>query len=133
MAISSRGEVGVGGGSRGGSMGGGKITTGKKKAINKANYKIGEIRRTQGVGAVVVTKSGKLKEFMSNAPVKGATRRVLDTAQRAEREAKGYTKRQSVGKYPSKKLIRDLKNEATPKTKVPVKPKASRTRSGKKK
>lgn len=97
-------------------------TTGKAKAINKANYKIDGIRRTQGVGAVYVTKSGKLKEFMSDAPVKGATRRVLDTAQRAEREAKGYTKRQSVGKYPSKKLIRDLKNQATPKRKVPVKP-----------
>jgi hypothetical protein len=97
------------------------ITTGKQKAINKANYKIDGTRRTQGVGAVYATKSGKLKEFMSDAPVKGATRRVRDTAQRAEREAKGYTKRQSVGKYPSKKLIRDIQNQATPKIKVPVK------------
>ena len=101
-------------------------TTGMRKAINKANYKIDGTPRTQGVGAVTVTKSGKLKEFMSNAPVKGATRRVRDTAQRAEREAKGYTKRQSVGKYPSKKLMRDLQNEATPKRKVPVKPKGRR-------
>jgi hypothetical protein len=109
-----------------------KITTGKQKAINKANYKIDGTRRTQGSGAVVVTKSGKLKEYMSNAPVKGATRKVNDNAQRAEKEAKGYTKRQSVLKYPSNKLIRDLKNQVTPKAKVPVKPRASRTRSGNK-
>lgn len=101
-------------------------TTGMRKAINKANYKINGIPRTQGSGAVTVTKSGKLKEFMSDAPVKGAARKVLDNAQRAEKEAKGYTKRQSVGKYPSKKLIRDLKNQATPKRKVPVKPKGGR-------
>jgi hypothetical protein len=100
------------------------ITTGKQKAINKANYKIDGTRRTEGVGAIVVTKSGKLREFMSNAPVKGATRKVNDNAQRAEKEAKGYTKRQSIGKYPSKKLIRDIKNEAYPKSKVPVKKKA---------
>lgn len=115
--------IGGGVGMSGSAKGAKSLTTGKKKAINKANYKIGETRRTQGVGAVVVTKSGKLKEFMSGAPVKGATRRVRDTAERAEREAKGYTKRQSVGKYPSKKLIRDIKNQATPKVKVPVKKK----------
>ena len=99
-----------------------KITTGKQKAINKANYKIGGTRRTEGVADVTVTKSGKLKEFMSNATVKGTARKVRDNAEREERQAKGYTKRQSLGKYPSKKLMRDLKNEATPKTKVPVKP-----------
>lgn len=98
-----------------------KITTGKTKAINKANYKIDGTRRTQGSGAVEVTKSGKLKEFMSGAPVKGATRNVRDTAQRAEAQAKGYTKRQSVLKYPSKKLIRDIKNQVTPKKPIPVK------------
>lgn len=97
------------------------ITTGKQKAINKANYKIDGTRRTEGVGAVYVTKSGKLKEFMSGSTVKGATRKINDNAQRAEKQAKGYTKRQSLGKYPSKKLIRDIQNEATPKTKVPVK------------
>jgi hypothetical protein len=97
-------------------------TTGKIKAINKANYKIGDIRRTEGVGAVTVTKSGKLKEFMSDAPVKGATRKVRDNAQRAELEAKGYSKRKSVGKYPSKKLMKDIQKQAFPKPKVPVKP-----------
>jgi hypothetical protein len=99
-----------------------KVTTGKQKAINKANYKIGDIRRTAGVAAVTVTKSGKLKEFMSNAPVKGATRKVRDNAQRAELEAKGYSKRKSVGKYPSKKLMKDIQKQAFPKPKVPVKP-----------
>jgi len=76
-----------------------KVTTGKTKAINRANYKIGEIRRTQGKAAVVVTKSGKLREFMSNAPVKGTTRKVRDTAQRAELQAKGYSKRKSILRY----------------------------------
>jgi hypothetical protein len=107
-----------------------KITTGKAKAINKANYKIDGTPRTQGVGAITVTMSGKLKEFMSGAPVKGATRRVRDTAQRAEREAKGYSKRQSVGKYPSNKLMKDLQNQANPKTKVPVKPRGGRGGGG---
>ncbi len=76
-----------------------KVTTGKQKAINKANYKIGEIRRTAGVAAVKVTKSGKLKEFMSDAPVKGTTRKVRDNAQRAELQAKGVSKRKSILKY----------------------------------
>jgi len=99
-----------------------KVTTGKQKAINKANYKIGDIRRTQGVGAVVVTKSKKLKEFMSDAPVKGTARKVRDNAQRAELQAKGVSKRKSILKYPSKKLMKDIEKQAFPKPKVPVKP-----------
>jgi hypothetical protein len=99
-----------------------KITTGKQKAINKANYKIDGTRRTEGVAAVTVTKSGKLKEFMSDAPVKGTTRKVRDNAQRAELQAKGVSKRKSILKYPSKKLMKDIEKQAFPKPKVPVKP-----------
>ena len=98
------------------------ITTGKQKAINKANYKIDGTRRTEGTGAVVVTKSGKLKEYMSNAPVKGTARKVRDNAQRAELEAKGYPKRASILKYPSKKILGNPEKPTTPK--VPIKKKA---------
>ena len=99
------------------------VTTGKTKAINKANYKIDGTRRTEGTGAVVVTKSGKLKEYMSGAPVKGTTRKVRDNAQRAELEAKGYSKRASALKYPSNKLLKGFEKQANPKPKVPVKKK----------
>ncbi len=100
------------------------ITKGKAKAINKANYKIDGTRRTEGTGAVVVTKSGKLREYMSNAPVKGTTRKVRDNAQRAELEAKGYSKRASVLKYPSNKLFKSYEKQANPKPKIPVKKKS---------
>jgi len=100
------------------------ISQGKQKAINKANYKIDGTRRTEGVGAVKVTKSGKLKEYMSDAPVKGTTRKVRDNAQRAELEAKGYPKRVSVLKYPSNKLFKSYEKQTNPKPKVPVKKKA---------
>jgi len=96
------------------------ITTGKMKAAIKANkYK------SEGTGAVnLSTTSGNIREYMSGAKVKGAARNVRDNAQRAELEAKGYSKRASVLKYPSNKLFKSYEKQANPKPKVPVKKKA---------
>ena len=101
------------------------ITTGKMKAAIKANkYK------SAGAGAVnLSTKSGNIREYMSGVKVKGASRNVRDNAHRAELEAKGYSKRASVTKYPTKKLVGNADKLTTPK--VPVKT-ANRTRSGQK-
>jgi len=101
------------------------ITTGKMKAAIKANkYK------SEGTGAVnLSTTSGNIREYMSGAKVKGAARNVRDNAQRAELEAKGYSKRASITKYPTKKLVGNPDKLTTPK--VPVKT-ANRTRSGNK-
>jgi hypothetical protein len=86
------------------------ISTGKMKATIKANkYK------SEGTGAVnLSTKSGNIREYMSGAKVKGKARNIRNTAQRAELQAKGYSKRGSVTKYPTKK---------TTTAKVPVKKK----------
>ena len=93
------------------------ITTGKMKAAAKANkYK------SEGTGAVnLSSKSGNIREYMSGAKVKGTARKVRDNAQRAELQAKGYSKRSSVLKYPTKKLVGNPNKPTTPK--VPVKKK----------
>lgn len=93
------------------------ITTGKMKATSKANkYK------SEGAGAVNLgTKSGTMREYMSGAKVKGTARKVRDNAQRAELQAKGYSKRASVTKYPTKKVVGNPNKPTTPK--VPVKKK----------
>lgn len=94
------------------------ISTGKIKASLKANkYK------SVGTGAVNLSpKTGTIREYMSGAKVKGTARKVRDNAQRAELEAKGYPKRKSVPKYPTKKLIGNSNKPTT--AKVPVKKKA---------
>lgn len=94
-----------------------KLTTGRAKAISKANkYK------SEGTGAVELdTKSGTIREYMSGAKVKGTARKVRDNAQRAELQAKGYSKRASVTKYPTKKVVGNSNKPTTPK--VPVKKK----------
>jgi hypothetical protein len=91
------------------------ISTGKMKATIKANkYK------SEGAGAVNLgTKSGNMREYMSGAKVKGTARNVRDNAHRAELEAKGYSKRASVTKYPTKKLVGNPNKLTT--SKVPVK------------
>ncbi len=96
------------------------ITTGKMKAAIKANkYK------SEGTGAVnLSTTSGNIREYMSGAKVKGTARKVRDNAQRTELEAKGYSKRASVLKYPSNKLFKSYEKQANPKPKVPVKKKS---------
>jgi hypothetical protein len=96
------------------------VTTGKMKASLKANkYK------SVGTGAVNLSpKTGTIREYMSGAKVKGTARKVRDNAQRTELEAKGYSKRASVLKYPSNKLFKSYEKQANPKPKVPVKKKS---------
>lgn len=95
----------------------GVVSTGKKKAASKANkYK------SEGTGAVELnTKSGTMSEYMSGTKVKGTARKIRDNAQRAELQAKGYSKRASVTKYPTKKVVGNPNKPTTPK--VPVKKK----------
>ena len=100
------------------------ISTGKMKAAIKANK-----NKSEGPYSVFLSQKGTISEYMSGAKVKGTARNVRDNAHRAELEAKGYSKRASVTKYPTKKLVGNPNKLTTPK--VPVKT-ASRTRSGQK-
>jgi hypothetical protein len=98
--------------------GGGRATAGMRKAAIKGS----EQKKGRAQGSVVIGPKGKLEEYMSGAKVKGTARKVSATAQRAELEAKGYSKRGSVLKYPSKKILGNPKKLTTPK--VPVKKKS---------
>ena len=88
-----------------------KITTGKVKAVNKANS-----GKVSGIGLYAVSpdKKGKLREYMSDARVKGATRKVRDNAQRAELQAKGFSKRKSVLKYDTFRTHPLIRNAGEP-------------------
>ena len=85
-----------------------------KKAVTKAAAKASAKKIGRATGSVNVNSKGKVTEYMSGAKVKGKARNIRDTAQRAELQAKGYSKRSSVTKYPTKK---------TTTAKVPVKKK----------
>lgn len=87
-----------------------------------------------GPGAVIGGKKVVVREQMTNKVVKGKARKIFDSAQRTELESLlNIPRRKSVLEYPPKKF-RSVKSYTTKPTtpKVPVKPKASRTRSGKK-
>ena len=90
-----------------------------KKSVKKAAAKASLKKTGRAAGSVNVSNKGKVTEYMSGAKVKGKARNIRDTAQRAELEAKGYSKRGSVPKYPTKKLIGNSNKPTTPK--VPVK------------
>lgn len=93
-------------------------TTGKTKAVAKATpQKVGRY-----AGSVNLSSKGKVAEYMSDAKVKGKARNIRDTAQRAELEAKGYSKRASLPKFPSKKIMGNKDKLTT--SKVPVKKKS---------
>jgi hypothetical protein len=103
-----------------------------KRAAVKAAAKASPKKIGKATGSVNVSSKGKITEYMSGAKVTGKARNIRDNAQRAELEAQGVAKRKSVLKYPSNKLIKDIKKQIASTTKVPVKPRASRTRSGNK-
>jgi Flp pilus assembly protein TadG len=103
-----------------------------KKAAVKAAAKASAKKIGKATGSVNVSSKGKVTEYMSGAKVTGKARNIRDNAQRAELEAQGVSKRKSVLKYPSNKLIKDIKKQTASTAKVPVKPRASRTRSGNK-
>jgi hypothetical protein len=108
----------VSGGRRSGGMAGGtRMSTGKRKAVVKAS----EEKTGRAQGSAVVNSKGRIEEYMSGAKVKGTARKIRDNAQRTELEAKGYSKRGSVLKYPSKKILGNPNKPTTPK--VPVKKK----------
>ena len=128
MAISNRGEMGVGGGSRGvsGSVSRTVKTTKGKAKVNRRVNKINEVAdyRTGGAFAYTYNK-GKLKEVVENA---GTTKvkprnlgKVLKKMAPSNKAEYKKSKEINTGSGPFKN------------SKVPVKPKASRTRSGKKK
>jgi hypothetical protein len=98
-------------------------------AVTKAAAKASAKKIGRATGSVNVNSKGKVTEYMSGAKVKGKARNISDNAHRAELEAKGYSKRASVTKYPTKKLVGNPDKLTT--AKVPVKT-ASRTRSGQK-
>lgn len=91
------------------------ITTGKLKAVKKASPE--KMGRT--IGSAYINQKGQIAEYMSDKRIKGPARKIKDNAQRAELEAKGYSKRASILKYPSKKLLGNPDKPTTPK--VPVK------------
>ena len=127
MARSIRIES-IGGGTRGV---GGSVSRPVKKSVNKAMLKANaEKTGRRTIGSTTLNKKGQVVEYMSGKKVTGTARKIKDNSQRTELEAKGYSKRASLPKYPSKKNIGNPDKLTTPK--VPVKPKASRTRSGKK-
>ena len=101
-----------------------------KKAAVKAAAKANAKKIGRATGSVNVSSKGKITEYMSGAKVTGKARNIRDNAQRAELEAQGVSKRASVLKYPTKKLVGNPNTLTTPK--VSVKPKANRTRSGNK-
>lgn len=75
--------------------GGGRITAGARKAAAKATpQKVG-----RHAGSVNISAKGKMSEYMSGAKVAGKAGKVKDTAQRAELQAKGVSKRKSLPKY----------------------------------
>ena len=113
-----------------------KVTSGQLKVARKIKKYYDEGGRAQGGPDVApLRKKGiRFVESMTDKTLKGKARKIFDTAQRTELEAKvDIPKRKSIGQYPPKRF-RDIKSyTAKPTTpKVPVKPKASRTRSGKK-
>jgi hypothetical protein len=94
-----------------------KLTTGKAKALNKAD------RIGPGIGQPTTSrdKSGNriVVETMTGKKVTGKKKNMRDTAQIIERRAKGDKVRgTSDFKYPSKNYFKKIK-EKTPK--VPVK------------
>ena len=109
--------------------GGSSISRGVSTGMRKAAAKTNEQKIGRAQGSAFLNSKGKLEEYMSGAKVKGTTRKAPNNAQRAELEAKGYPKRASVPKYPTKKLVGNSDKLTTPK--VPVK-NAGRTRSGQK-
>lgn len=75
--------------------GGGRITTGARKAAAKATpQKVGRNK-----GSVNISAKGKMSEYMSEAKVSGKAGKIKDNAQRAELQAKGVSKRKSLPKY----------------------------------
>jgi hypothetical protein len=99
------------------------VTQGKIKVVSKVNKYYKKGGRSIGGPDIVSSKKGiKVVESMTGKTVKGKARKVFDNAQRTELEAKGYPKRGSVLKYPSKKILGNPKKPTTPK--VPVKKKA---------
>lgn len=75
------------------------ITAGKAKAVKKASPE--KMGRT--IGSATINQQGQIVEYMSGKRIKGPARKIKDNAQRAELEAKGYSKRASLPKYLSKK------------------------------
>jgi hypothetical protein len=70
-------------------------TTGKAKAVNKASV----AKTGRAAGSVNLSSKGKITEYMTGNKVKGTARKIRDTAQRVELEAKGVSKRKSLPKY----------------------------------
>lgn len=70
-------------------------TTGKIKAVKKASIE----KTGRGAGSVNLNSKGKITEYMTGNKVKGTARKIRDTAQRVELEAKGVSKRKSLPKY----------------------------------
>jgi Flp pilus assembly protein TadG len=90
--------------------------------------------RTIGSPVAGVNSKGKLKvvEYMTGNTVKGKIKNIKDTAQLVEHNA-GSSKKITSLKYPPKNLRSINSRTNKPITsKVPVKPKANRTRSGNK-
>lgn len=106
-----------------------------KKAAKKATRinTAAEKGRTIGSPVARVNSKGKLKvtEYMTDLPVKGKIKNIKDTAQLVEYNA-GSAKKITSLKYGPKEL-RGVKSRTSKPTtpKVPTKPKASRTRTGK--
>jgi hypothetical protein len=108
----------------------------KDAAAKKATRINAAAAKGRTIGSPVAWRNpkGKLKvtEYMTGKPVKGSMRNIKDTAQLVEHNA-GASKKITSLKYPPKDL-RSINSRTKKLTtpKVPVKPKANRTRSGNK-